>query len=477
MSDPNEPDPAFQDELWKRWASQSIEMQCWQWPEFRLELMDGQLRVGGMLAGSHWLLQAALTGWGLESAIAFAPLEQWWEALRLAYGVSCQTSEEWQRWAESLPLASASRSADSLLLGSQYTGEHRWVRDHLRQSLMVTLGCSHLGCCFGPNYGLQLGKDVLTPDILMLTAEQLATNRFHDCYTELPAHLVVEVSLPERRGLDEGDRFCLYEQAQIPHYWIVDPVGQRFSFWQWTPGGYQPVHLDSDGCYRGVDCLSFSPDIFWLTLDQNVSPYTQKLLAFTSLQQPRQWHLCREPGSELGYGSMPFAPTISLEPQPISVEQFMSWCPETKLEGPPFPLIGGETGTRNAIALMLMSLGLVETVKLVAGYEWVRVLQRITHEQQADAGRRERWWQHAKTIAHQLKQDHGVGGVGALIDDVPLNTWSRIQLVLWNVPEQFQKWQVVQTLPQSPPVELIEAVWALPGEWLTISQEMQVLSR
>lgn len=106
MSAANEPsDQWFQDELQKRWISQSIEMQFWEWPEFRLELLNGQFLVGGTIAGSRWLLKETLKGWGLEAAIAFAPMELWWEALKLAYGVSCQTSEEWLLWAEALPLA------------------------------------------------------------------------------------------------------------------------------------------------------------------------------------------------------------------------------------------------------------------------------------------------------------------------------------------------------------------------------------
>ena len=78
-------------------------------------------------------------GWGLEAVIAFAPVEQWWDALRLAYRVSCQTSEEWLFWAESLTLASAYGEEANALLGSQYTGEHWWVRDHLRQALAPAL--------------------------------------------------------------------------------------------------------------------------------------------------------------------------------------------------------------------------------------------------------------------------------------------------------------------------------------------------
>ena len=399
MSAANEPSGPSQDELLKQWASQSIEMQFWQWPEFRLELVNGQFLIGGTLGGSRWLLKEALMGWGLEAAVAFAPVEQWWDALRLAYGVSCQTSEEWLFWAESLPLASAYREEPYTLLGSQYTGEHRWVRDHLRQALSSALSLAHLGYCAGPNYGIQLGQDMVTSDLLMLMTEQLATNAFHDCYVETAVHLVIEISLPEQNHLDDHDRRILYERSQILHYWVVDPVNRQFTFWQWTPEGYRPRPLDPDGCYRGVDFLSFSPEIFWLALDQNVSPYAQKLSAFTSTPQPRQWHLRREPGSELRYGSLPFSPTIRLEPHPVSVEQFIAWCPETKLEGPPFPLVGGETGTRNAIALLLMSLGLVETVQLMAGYEWVRVLRRVMREPQTDIQRPTLWWQQAQDIA------------------------------------------------------------------------------
>jgi len=95
--------------------------------------------------------------------------------------------------------------------------------------------------------------------------------------------------LPEQSYLDTHDRRILYERSQIPHYWVVDPVRRRFTFWRWTPEGYQPRQLDPDGCYRGVTDLSFSPEIFWLALDQDVSPYAQKLSAFTSTPQLRQW--------------------------------------------------------------------------------------------------------------------------------------------------------------------------------------------
>lgn len=466
-----------QQELSNYCASQQIDLQFCQWPEIRFELLNGQFLVGGTLAGSRWLLQEALLGWGLEAAIAFAPLDRWWEALRQAYTISCQTEEEWWHWAESLPLSSLYRQ-DYSPLGSKYTGEHRWIRDHLGRSLRMAIDPAHWGYCGGPHYGMQMGADMFTPDLTVWTVQQLSQDVLHDYYVEVPAHLVIEILLPEQRALDEQVRYTHYERARVLHYWTVDPIERSFKFWRWTPEGYLAKGLDADGCYRGIADLSFSPDIFWLRVDQDLSPFDRKLPAFICAQQPRQWHIGREPGTELSYGSVPFAPTIGLDPEPISVEQFVSWCPETKLESPPFPLLGSETGTRNTIAMVLMSLGLVETVKLVAGYEWVRVLHRLTREQQTDPQQREQWWQRAREIAEQLQQEQGVRGIGVigdLVEDRPLNRWSEIQLILWEIPEDFNLWACWQSLPQDIPIALIELVRELPGTWSDITERMVVL--
>ncbi|PZO47433.1 MAG: hypothetical protein DCF15_19055 [Phormidesmis priestleyi] len=459
-------------------GSQAIDLQFCQRPEFRLELLGGQFLVGGTLEGSRWLLREALIGWGLEAAIAFAPINQWWEALRLAYEVPFQTAADWLTWADALPLSSTYRDTVYPPLGSKYVGEHRWVQDYLRQAISVAVDQARWGRCFGPNYGMLLGRNILTPDILVLATRQLAQNIAHDYYTEIPACLVIEVLLPEQSLVDRRTRKVLYEQAQIQHYWIVDPATKQIEFWRWSLEGYQLGAVDSDGYYREIADLSFSPEIFWLSYEQSQSPYQQRLAAFTSARQPRQWELRKELGIELGYGSVPFNPAVGLTPQPIGPEQFISWCPETKLESPPFPLIGGETGTRNAIALLLMSLGLVETIKLMAGYEWVRALRRVARQQQQDTQQRSQWWQRAREIAQQLKAEMGVGGVGvigSLVSDQPLNQWSQIDLILWDVPKSFNTWRIFQSLPDDIPFELTEVARVLPGNWEEISQRMQVL--
>lgn len=69
MPAPQPPARSSQGNLRNDCASQEIELTFWQWPEFRLELVDGQFLVGGTLEGSRWLLKEALIGWGLEAAI------------------------------------------------------------------------------------------------------------------------------------------------------------------------------------------------------------------------------------------------------------------------------------------------------------------------------------------------------------------------------------------------------------------------
>ena len=463
--------PPTQQGLEYHCATQSIDQSECLSPEFRLELVGGQFLVGGTIAGSRWLLKEALIGWGLDAAIAFAPLDKWWEALRLAYEVPHQSMDEWLTWAEDLPLSPDYRDQWWPPLGSRFQGEHRWVRDSLRQALSAAVSQAGLGACFGPNYGMQVEADVFTPDIIMRGIERLPENTCHDCYMEGAANLVIEIVLPENADIDEQVRRRYYEQGRVQHYWIVDSVAQQVKFWQWSVEGYRLQSLDADGCYRGLSGLNFSPEIFWL-------PQQQRLPAFTSIWQQRRWEFRYEFGEEINWGSVPFTPIVDLQPHTIQAEQFIAWCPETKLEGGPFPLIGGsEVGTRNAIAMLLMSLGLVETVKLMPGYEWVRSLRRIHRQQQQDEGRRQTWKQQAQALAYRLQTEYQVGGVGVIGDLMrtqPLNFWSEIHLILWEVPEKFDKWGFWNSLPQTPRVRLTEVEYATKAEWQEC-QDMTVL--
>jgi Uma2 family endonuclease len=270
------PDRTPQEDLRCKYASWQIEQMELLYPEFRLELVNGQFLVGGTIAGSRWLLKAALMGWGLESAIGFAPLVDWWRALQVAYAVDCQTSEEWLIWAESLPLPD-DQNQWWLPLGSRYGGEHHWVRDRLRQVLGAAVSQSTMGKCFGPRYGMWVGVHVLTPDIFMLTDVQLAENPCYDRFVRGAATLVVEIVLPEWTEVDEDVRSQHYHQHQVFHYWTVNPLTHQVRFWQWSVDGYEEQFLDADGSYRGLVGLTFTPELLWLIPNQ-VRPATNSAL-------------------------------------------------------------------------------------------------------------------------------------------------------------------------------------------------------
>jgi hypothetical protein len=146
------------------------------------------------------------------------------------------------------------------------------------------------------------------------------------------------------------------------------------------------------------------------------------------------------------------------------------------LESPPFPYIGCKEGTRNAIAMSLMTLGLVETVKLLPGYEWVRVLRCIEREQRCDIQKRKKWWSAAEAIAQQLHKKYHVGGVGViggLLESRPLNDWSTIDFIVWDCSERLPHWQIQQE--NALPIRVSDIADATPAQWLAIEKNMSVL--
>ena len=60
--------------------------------------------------------------------------------------------------------------------------------------------------------------------------------------------LVVEVVSPSSEVIDRERKFKQYAEAGIPHYWIIDPLGERVTFTQFSlqvPGVYaQVLHTD-----------------------------------------------------------------------------------------------------------------------------------------------------------------------------------------------------------------------------------------
>jgi hypothetical protein len=435
-------------------------------PEMRFELLDGQFVLGGRLAGSRWLLREILKGWGLESALAFAPLKLWYEALRIAFDAPSGSNFQ------SLAGKTAYQAPSIPPLGSQYVGEHWHVRTVLKQDLYSAVGIGSLGRCIGSDFVMRLGEDALTPDLMFMQVNRL--EGYHNWFFEGPADLVIEVLLPEHAELDKKERFSRYEVGGINHYWTIDPVQQQTELFRLVSGRYQLQTLDPDGCYRGIEGLTFAPLHLWL-------PYDQKLPVFQAPYQKGNWVIREVEGEELVWGTQPFAPQVDLEPIPIQFEQFISWCPEGKLEGygGRFPILGGEMGTRNALGMLLMSLGLVETVKLFPPQDWGTALVRVEQQYSASSEQRQKAWSLARKAARQLHHDYQIAGVGVIGDLVrpesPWNFWSKISLVVWDVPKQVNLWRLGGNWGREFKIDWVEPAWCTPAQWQQITTEMEVL--
>ncbi|GET44253.1 Uma2 family endonuclease [Microseira wollei] len=437
-------------------------------PEIRLELVDGQFCVGGTLTGSQWLLREILQGWGLESAIAFAPLPLWYEALRVAFDAPTPTADLGQ-WAAQYPY----QTPEIPPLGSRHLGEHWHIRQLLGEELRTAVGRASLGMCMGRDFLMRLGEDAFTPDVKFVRANRLT--HYHEWFFDGSADLVIEVLLPEQSDIDKVERFRRYAAAGVEHYWPVDPVQQQVTLYRLGASGYEVQPLDSDGCYRGFEGLTFAPSHLWL-------PYNQKLPVFTAPYQKGDWVIKEVEGEDLGWGSVPFVPQVALEPVSIRFEQFVSWCPEAKLEGygDKYPIIGGTWGTRNALGMLLMSLGLVETVRLVHPLDWVAALDRVKQQEANDTARRQQWWEVARRAAVALHNTFSVGGVGTigdLVSSAPLNYWSELTLVIWDAPPSTKLWGALDALKtEDIEFDLVEAKFATPAQWQQIANEMVVLA-
>lgn len=436
-------------------------------PEMRLELVDGQLVIGGSLTGSCWLLREIVQGWGMESAIAFAPPECWYNALKSAFRLDAAVANL-AEWAATVTY----QVPEIPPLGSRHLGEHGFVRDRLTHDLSSAVSLASLGTCIGRDFLMRLGNDTFTPDLMFLRVDQL--EHYHHWFFEGAADLAIEVLLPEQAQIDRSERFRRYEAGGVQHYWIIDPVQHQVEPFQLTDSGYQRAALDPDGCYRGLDPLTLTPANLWL-------PHDQTLPTFEAPYRQLDWVLRDEPGDDLTWGTLPFKPQVELTPVPIRFEQFVSWCPEAKLEGygGRYPLIGGQLGTRNALGMLLMSLGLIETVKLFHPREWIAALQQVEQQYATDVDRRQQAWNVARAAAQQLHEHHRVGGVGVVGDllhsEMPWNCWSEISLVVWDVPKCLNLWDFQHNLGQEFELNWIQPPHCTPAEWQQITTEMRVL--
>jgi hypothetical protein len=427
-------------------------------PEPKLELIDGQLIVGNSLAGSRVLLRELLAGWELEAGVCLAPTALWRQALQDL----------------SLPAAPPSLPP----VGPMTNGLHHAVATQFRMGLFDVTREGHYGVSLGRDCAMRLGDNVFTPDAQLIGWPHAA--RVTDSYTDGPADLAVEVLWPGHEAQDRATKRRFYEAGRVAEYWIVDPVGEAIEFLRLTPDGYRPLSPDADGRYRpaSVPGLAFVPGHLWKSLKDDqplwaVHDY-HGLFEAEAPGEPHKGPRFRD--GEWRWASLPFAPKIGLDPHPVSVAEFISWCPQAKFEliqGQPW--VGGTIGSRNVIGMLLQTFGLRGVLPLFAPRDWQAAIEKVERDEcEADA-RKAAWWDDARRTAALLRERHNLGRIaviGDLVRPQPLNVWSTLTFVLWDVTNG-QTWAISQTLYHLDPnfrYDYVRADHARPHEREQIEQ-------
>jgi hypothetical protein len=427
-------------------------------PEAKLELIEGRLIVGNSLAGTRLLLSEILTGWSAAAVIALADRNLCWEALRIAYPDAPIASEQEHTPDRLLTWASqvAYQPHQDLLTGRRGDDAGHWrIRQALRYQLWAVTRSSRCGQSLGPDFVMRLGDNGFTPDALLFRGEPL--NQLYEYYLEGPADLAIEIQLPAHASQDRELKRRYYEQGGVPEYWLIDPSHQQVTFLRLLNGAYQLSYPDIDGAYRppAILGLAFYPERLW-TFDPHEAPFEPYVFVMES-QSEECSALHSKDGP--GYGSAPFAPRIGLESVAIHFAEYIAWCPEAKFEY--WDQRIQISGMHEFLGLLLMTVGLVETVTLIHPRQWLEALLTVEEEERHDAARKEAWWRIAHEAAALLREQYGAKRVavsGDLVRDRPLNYWSEIELIAWELPSSaFSEatWALYQAYKE-PSVHLLE---------------------
>lgn len=320
-------------------------------PKHKAELVDGQMYIGGSLAKSAMMLGYMVEKLGAVYIAELVPKDLLRNAVIEVYSNPAVLSNKMADFSPVEPFHyRPQKVASDLRMGLFMQGADAW----------------------GGTMAVKLGEDVFMPDVYVVKNEH--SQRFHESYLDGPPDLVMEVVTPYMRAFDFGIRLERYALAGLPEVWMLD--FERRSF--------EPMRLDAGSWVKSP----VENEVFASTSIQGLTVQHKKV--FDSVEEfgmeplqifevppsiTKQKHRFGDEG-ELGWGSVPFAPRLDLGPVRITFEEFISWGGEVKFEmadGKPI-FGGGDETTKEWLGLLMMTLGLAETVKYLPGEEWSKVL-------------------------------------------------------------------------------------------------------
>lgn len=150
-----------------------------------------------------------------------------------------------------------------LLVTPAPTAWHQEVIDRLRAVIRSYLQRHPVGHLFSAPADISWGADILVqPDLFVVDPVQARTMDWQHMQTLL---LVIEVLSPSTARFDRFAKRRLYQEVEVPTYWVVDLDGVCIEVWTpetafptaeresvfWSPTGVeQPLEIDIRGLLR-----------------------------------------------------------------------------------------------------------------------------------------------------------------------------------------------------------------------------------
>lgn len=401
-------------------------------PESKFELIDGRFIVGNGLAGSRLLLQQLLHGWGLESAVALGSIEIWVEALCEIYNLPSledfASLESLERRAAAVdyryPDCSAGREGDNA---------GNWqMRQHLLMS-MHTASRALGGQSLGRDFCMKIGEDGFSPDFLYFREDR--RHRLFNYYLDGPADLVMEVVLPAHRIADREMKREWYARGGVPEYAIISPNERSIEFLRLSGGEYRTMMPDADGKYRPASVPGLAIAVEELWVDKNGWEMDkQPFLVERATREGDLGGKVRSNKNGWGWGARPFAPKLSRWPESIGFADFISWCPEAKIEfWDDRPQICGREGVRSVIGMLLATFGLAEACRLAPPLAWVAAVKSSQEREARSREIKDHWWRKSREVAAMLRDRFNLRELavtGDLLSHKPINYWSELSLAI-----------------------------------------------
>ena len=94
---------------------------------------------------------------------------------------------------------------------------------------------------------------LVKPDLLFVSKDRLQIITAEN--VQGSPDLIVEILSPSTASTDRDQKFKIYQETKVAHYWIIDPTAQTLEEYIWRFNGYHrcALHVDND---------EFQPSLF-----------------------------------------------------------------------------------------------------------------------------------------------------------------------------------------------------------------------